>query len=46
MSSGTPTPIPTEILATPIAGRNLRAATFGEELGTDATVLAFLRHLG
>lgn len=34
------------ILATPIHGRNLGAATLGAELGSRATALVFLRHYG
>jgi hypothetical protein len=38
--------IPAELLQRPIEGLNLRGRTLGEELGDEATVLAFLRHLG
>lgn len=29
-----------------LTGRNLSAATFAAEVGTDPTLLVFLRHLG
>lgn len=34
------------LLSYPIAGINLRASTLGGELGSGATLLVFLRHLG
>ncbi|MBL8899815.1 MAG: hypothetical protein JNM84_19445 [Planctomycetes bacterium] len=41
-----PRAIPDEVLALPIAGANLREATFGAELGRGALLLSFLRHFG
>ena len=34
------------VWATAIRGRNLRASTLADELGNEATMLVFLRHLG
>lgn len=33
-------------LELPLAGRNLRGATLGAEIASEATLLVFLRHLG
>ena len=38
--------IPTETLDRPIRGLNLHADTLAGELGGEATLLVFLRHLG
>jgi hypothetical protein len=35
-----------ELLATPVAGRNLTGATLGEQLAGAPTLLVFLRHFG
>lgn len=55
--AGTPTDAPSDapadaaaidpaILAEPVSGRHLAAATFGEALGDAPTALVFLRHYG
>ncbi|MEM7199254.1 MAG: hypothetical protein AAF628_03250 [Planctomycetota bacterium] len=38
--------IPDGVWTRPIAGRNLGAASLGEEVGESPTLLVFLRHLG
>jgi hypothetical protein len=38
--------IPADVLATPCEGHNLSPAPLAEHLGTTATLLVFLRHLG
>ena len=38
--------LPHELLSRSVRGRNLRGDTLGGALGDDATLLAFLRHLG
>ena len=35
-----------QVLATPIRGLNLSAASLGDELGPRPTALVFLRHFG
>lgn len=42
----TMTALPAAVLEHPIAGRNLRASTFGAELGDEATLVVLLRHPG
>ena len=41
-----PRQIPTEVLARPVRGTNLKHATLGECLGQGPTLLVFLRHFG
>ena len=41
----TPTALPPRILDLPVDGRNLRPWTFGDQLGSDSTLLAFLPDL-
>lgn len=41
-----PTPLPPELLDTPVRGRHLRGATLGGALGAEPTLLIFLRHFG
>ena len=41
-----PTPIPPEVLELPVTGRKLGGERFADALGTGATLLVFLRHLG
>ena len=41
-----PTPLPAELLETPLRGRHLRGVTLGAALGEEPTLLIFLRHFG
>lgn len=41
-----PTQIPSEVLELPVSGRKLDGERFADNLGTSATLLVFLRHLG
>ena len=46
MTTPTPRPLPAELLATPVRGRNLRGTTLRDELAGEPTLLVFLRHFG
>lgn len=41
-----PTPLPPELLETPLRGRRLQGVTLGAALGDEPTLLIFLRHFG